>query len=43
MDDIPLGDIAGDIDVLQDEDALGTLDEPVSTTLVSATSCFGIF
>ena len=34
MDDIPLDDIAGDINVPQDEDALGTLDEPVSTTLV---------
>ncbi|XP_065885610.1 protein YIPF6-like [Dysidea avara] len=33
MDDIPLDDIAGDINVPQDEDALGTLDEPVSTTL----------
>lgn len=34
MDDIPLEDIAGSISVPQDEDALGTLDEPVSVTLV---------
>lgn len=33
MDDIPLDDIAGNISVPQDEDALGTLDEPVSVTL----------
>jgi len=34
MDDIPLDDIAGSISIPQDEDALGTLDEPVSVTLV---------
>lgn len=34
MDDIPLDDIAGDINIPQDRDALGTLDEPVSVTLV---------
>jgi len=34
MDDIPLEDIAGNISVPQDEDTFGTLDEPISVTLV---------